>query len=371
MDEAEQQSVKSYPRLPYLLVSRGQRLESLSRKRLGELISERVRQFIGEAAGARVAAEPTPVHIYVIEPNLLEKMKGEGKVTGVSEKGELWHITDYQGRVHWKTETKMVLQPRTPAEWAFAVSRPPEPEEFYRVGPWVLRQTPQLNKNGQLDYYINVVGNAVEKREPGGGWFHRLTGEAALEPGYAPLWQHARAGLHDLSGYVAARLIRELLNGGEGAGVPASLACITVAIFLAEARRLSENLFASACLLDLASVENLPPEEINKKHPTAHGSGERDRETGEAQERVTDTGSAWFPKVVSPGTGLECVQSGYGAEPAGPTTERIIKNIIDQRLKSGAVGYEAQGLANHALSQEKLSGGGGGSGGEGGGTPEA
>lgn len=322
-------------RQSWLRLNTGVNFKILMDERLGELIQDGIDKFLaGPAAGAGVEPEKTEVYRLFVEPKQIKKLRG-------TVDGGLKRLADFEGRAIFQAETMKVKQLRTPAEWAYQANQTPKEEEFFRIGPWVIRQAPK-------DSYMSVVGNAV-KQQKQGGWFNMDTGYETIKPDYAAMWTHFRNGPYGKSmpggiqGKDVAQLLRRLLNGGEERDVPASIACLAGAVFLSESRHEKQNLLAGPMILDLLQFKSLEPEKINAMHPTAYGGGLRDK--GTARDRVLDVAMEWY----------EFVAQGV----TSPVTEEQVGALVEQRLASPAVGHAVLGPARQVLTSGGAAAGGG------------
>jgi hypothetical protein len=319
----------------FLLISRGDQVSSVSRARFATLLAEQLERFrTGAVAAAKPAVVPVEVHSRVMDPKTLQK------IDGMVDASKRVKQTIHTSAARWVKETVSAVKPVTTAEWASEALREPPGPVFYKVGPWVLRQ----GGPGE-NYYINVYGSAGERKEIG-SLFHLDTGREVLQPDYAALWRHAQMdGRAAMTGPEAVGRIRQLLTGGGTPDTPASLACLTAAVFLAEARRLPANLLAGPMLLDLVQLKSRPCEEFTESHPTARGGGST-RLMDESKERVTDIAMEWLSALSLPGS-LEYTPYGQGGDAAGPAAEGEVATLVQQRAESASDGREAQGWTYH------------------------
>jgi hypothetical protein len=229
----------------------------------------------------------------LIDPRTLENKKKEGKYVNIdANKGTKgWIQLNDHSAARWETRSLPVVTPSEPSQWLYQALQKPSVPIFYRVGPWVLEQG-----GPQAEYYVNVVGSAGGQRVLGGGWFDMATGYESLAPDYPSLVKHIQDSMGDQVKEVRF-LMRDLLRGGGATNeeVPASLATITGALFLAEVRRRPSTQAINLMCLDLMDGGTLTWNQLWSEaiHPVARGGGYKG-DPVIAQEKEIDLTIQWL-----------------------------------------------------------------------------
>jgi hypothetical protein len=316
------------PRWAFVNLVRGGRVVHFSSRQILDALAGANKAFMdSQAVGAPVESAIVPTHVRSIVPATLARM--DGNADGSSPRK---HVTNASA-ARWEKRDLRVLQATAADQWAKLGYHSPEHPLFYQIGPWVVRQG-----GTREDHYLNVVGSASQRREVGGGWFHASHGHEVLIEDYASLLHHI-ANNGAVRGRNLGELIRGMLRGEADPAVPASLATLTGAMFVAEVQRRNPTQLINLMWLDLVDQHCVGWSDLTENHSMARGGG---KEVGpETFQREATLALHWLEGQSLRGTQFEPSDTPRG-DPVqvGDQDHSLVQQLFD--IRSSMIGGPAE-----------------------------
>lgn len=324
----------------------------LTRRQVRELVERISQRYENTPFSTELAPIAVTVHNQMIDPGTLKTMKG-------AMRDESNNVTQ---TIHVSAgkniqEQVQAYRPQSPREWFhFARTACVEPV-FFVVGPWVVR-----HGGAAEDNYIRVWGSADRQLDMKSNVYDNITGRRVIMEDYNSLSRHMQT--QALPDSAISQHVRTMLSGGgqeAGEAVPASLANVVAAWFLAETARQSTAQLDSLMAMDLVDGGGplTWPELLTKQaHPVARGGGkERDQEQ---IDKEIDLTMQWFvnrPSWSAVTFEAEDVSgTDVGYEEATPQDMQHLEELLTRRIDSFESKHESQQWDTEMAAKEQTSG---------------